>query len=333
MLEKLNFPKVSVLIPVYNVEKYVERCILSVLNQTMQEGVEIIIVNDSTPDRSMEIIHEALDTHSTNMDIHIYNHETNRGQAATRNTAMSYATGEYTIHVDSDDYIEPDMLEKMYAKAVETDADIVFTNFLEEYIDRCVCMSAHYNESRRVLLKNVIRGNCSSLCNKLIRRSLYIENNIHWSEGYDMSEDYMVMVPLCFSTHKIAYIPSAFYHYIQYNTSSITKGIISQRELNGWIYASDSLVEFIKANKITGFDTDVTFRLLATRLRCMMNVCRKEGKNYSKLYSNIGWKYKWLFIKEMQGIRMKIGACLASFGCVYLFYFLLSLRRYLLGDK
>ena len=127
MLEKSNVPKISVLIPVYNVEKYVERCITSVLNQTMQEGVEVIIVNDCTPDRSMEIIRETLCVHlkKNGMTVRIVEHKINRGSAAVRNTAMDYATGDYIIHIDSDDYVEPDLLEKMYSKAVERGSDIV----------------------------------------------------------------------------------------------------------------------------------------------------------------------------------------------------------------
>ena len=112
MLAKSNAPKISVLIPVYNVENYVERCITSVLNQTMQEGVEVIIVNDCTPDRSMEIIRETLCVHlkKNGMTVRIVEHKINRGLAAVRNTAMNYATGDYIIHIDSDDYIEPDLL-------------------------------------------------------------------------------------------------------------------------------------------------------------------------------------------------------------------------------
>ena len=86
MFEESNHPKISVLIPVYNVEKYVRRCLFSVLNQTMQEGVEVIIVNDCTPDHSMEEIFEALRAYSGNergekMSVRVVNHDTNHGQA------------------------------------------------------------------------------------------------------------------------------------------------------------------------------------------------------------------------------------------------------------
>lgn len=139
MLEKLNPPKISVLIPVYNVEKYVGRCILSVLNQTIQESMEIIIVNDCTPDNSMRVINEVIHSSSNTLngkELKIINHETNRGIAFTKNTALNHATGEYILQIDSDDYMETDMLEKMYAKAIATDADIVGCDLWRVYMDK-----------------------------------------------------------------------------------------------------------------------------------------------------------------------------------------------------
>ena len=323
-------PKVSVLIPVYNVEKYVERCILSVLNQTMQEGVEVIIVNDCTPDRSMEMIRKLLRTHlkENGMMVSIVEHEKNRGQAAARNTLMKYAIGDYTIFVDSDDYVEHDMLEKMYSKAVETDADIVMADFWNEHIDKHTYMSACYSESKRVLLGNVIRGKCNNLWNKLIRRSLYIENNINWSEGYDMAEDYSVMVPLCFTAHKVVYIPSAYYHYVQYNLSSITKRAMSQRELDGSVYGTNNMIKFIEATKIMGFDADIAYRLLFIRYWCILNSIDKANKNsYLKLYSNVSFRYKFLFVMHTRGIGTKVCTFLITFGCVPLLRVLLLVKN------
>ena len=118
MLAKLKTPKISVLIPVYNVEKYVERCILSVLNQTLQEEIEVIIVNDCTLDRSMIVIDKVLEnlSESRKQLIKIINNKKNKGIAFTRNEALKYATGEYILQIDSDDYLETDMIEKMYNK-------------------------------------------------------------------------------------------------------------------------------------------------------------------------------------------------------------------------
>lgn len=116
---------ISVIIPVYKVEKFVERCVRSIMNQTYTEGVECIIVNDCTPDDSMKIVEKLIADYTGTICFKLLYHKQNCGLAAVRNTGMSAATGEYILHIDSDDYCEPDMLEKMYSKAIEENADIV----------------------------------------------------------------------------------------------------------------------------------------------------------------------------------------------------------------
>lgn len=103
---------ISVIVPVYNVEKYIERCITSIINQTFTEGVECIVINDCTPDKSMEIVERLVSKYDGSIQFKLIYHEKNKGIAAVRNTGLDTATGDYTIYIDSDDYCELDMLEK-----------------------------------------------------------------------------------------------------------------------------------------------------------------------------------------------------------------------------
>lgn len=241
MLENSVSPKISVLIPVYNVEKYVERCILSVLGQTMQEGVEVIIVNDCTPDRSMEIIHEVLRVYlkESKMKFRIVEHDTNQGSGVTRNTLMANAKGDYTIYIDSDDYIESDMLEEMYNKAIEEDADIVGCDIILEYPQK----REEWVYDNDSLMR--IEGVYSSLCNKLIRKSLYVEHNIS-SFNISMWEDTSVTFRLRFFSKKTVVIPKGFYHYIVgENDNSICKNY-TIKNLEEQILCAKKLEEFIK---------------------------------------------------------------------------------------
>ena len=334
MNETVIHPKVSVLIPVYNVEKYVGRCIDSVLHQTMQKGVEVIIVNDCTPDRSMEIIFEALRAYENEvpaekrMSVRVVHHDTNRGQAAVRNTAISYATGDYTIHVDSDDYLEPDMLEKMYAKAVEEDADIVIADHWDVLNEKKV------NEYRKVppfndirqFRSKVIQERCSSVWDKLIRRSLYADNGIRWTEGKDMREDHMVMVPLCFYAQKIVYIPHAFYYYVKFNTDSITHKS-TEREKNGCLFAAESLKSFIASHYIEGYEDDVNFFLLKMKCSCIIHSSRKEVDKYLHLYPEANRSRKY-FIQAAPSLSLKVQYFLASYGYVKLLRSFLWFKNY-----
>ena len=121
--------KISVCVPIYNVEKYFEQCLESLFTQTMLDGVEFVFVNDCTPDSSMIILQRTLQKYpALREQVVIYNHEQNRGLAAARNTALELSHGEYIIHVDSDDWVEPNYLEELYTTITGNDADIAICN-------------------------------------------------------------------------------------------------------------------------------------------------------------------------------------------------------------
>lgn len=121
----MNKAKVSIIVPVYNVEKYIDRCLNSLVNQTLKE-IEIIIVNDNTPDNSMKICEEYAKRDNR---IKIYNKEQNEGLGLTRNYGIKKANGEYIAFVDSDDYVDNDFYEKLYNKIIKTNSDICFAEY------------------------------------------------------------------------------------------------------------------------------------------------------------------------------------------------------------
>ena len=120
-------PLISVIVPIYNVERFIERCVKSLMEQTLQD-VEYIFVDDAATDNSMKILAATLSIYSDH-NIRILVHQENKGLPAARNTGLAVATGEYVFHCDSDDYMEKDMLEVLYKKAKETDADIVWCDW------------------------------------------------------------------------------------------------------------------------------------------------------------------------------------------------------------
>lgn len=307
MTKNSSAPQISVLIPIYNVEKYVERCLLSVLNQTLQEGVEVIIVDDCTPDHSMEIIQRILVEYSDKirMTVRIIEHVRNRGQAAVRNTLMSHAKGEYILFIDSDDYVDTDMLEKMYVKATETGADIVMVDILKEYSDKEKLQKIPYYQEKSKILSSIIRDKNSYLWNKLIRRSLYVENRICWTEGMDMWDDYSVVVPLCYAAHRIEFVPDVYYHYVQYNMSAITKRKVTQKEIAGRLDAIEKLDKLVREKGLTGVDWDVAYIKLKAKLWCMKNSQRQAQREYRYLYPELAL-YKWGLLQMYPGKFCKL---------------------------
>lgn len=236
--------KVSVIIPVYNVEKYIEHCARSLMEQTLMD-IEYIFVDDCTPDHSMEILQRVLTDYPERLEnIRIIHHTQNSGSAAVRNTGLQIAQGEYIIHCDSDDWVEPDMYKAMYAKAKETDADIVVTDFYYECADHTSIQEQNYPDNPLFCVKKMLAGelHCGTW-NKLVRKAIYVENNISFPDGVNMWEDVLTTISLCFHSAKIVYLPKAYYHYVQFNANSYTQRM-SEKSLRNQIEAIKRLEIF-----------------------------------------------------------------------------------------
>lgn len=245
-------PLVSIIIPVYKVEKFIERCARSIFEQTY-ENLEIIFVNDSTPDNSIEILNYVLNDYPhRKQQTHVINFETNQGVASARNTGMKNSTGKYSIQFDSDDYVESTMIEEMVTIAEKESADITICDFMYIYPNQTKHLHVNPSLNPHVLLQQVLTGEVhSSLCNKLIKRTLYLKHDITFIEGLNMREDLSVMFRLLYFARKIAYIPKPFYNYILTNTTSYTATKMSPAHQKNAIHISLLVEEFSKTHQIS----------------------------------------------------------------------------------
>lgn len=213
--------KVSVIIPVYGVERFVERCIRSLLEQTLQE-IELIVVDDCSPDNSIAIIQRVVGEYPHRL-VKFITHETNKGLPAARNTGLAIARGEYIFHCDSDDFVEPDMLETLYDAAKEKDADIVWCDWFLSFEKNERYMKQPAYGTPMDALKAMLAGQMKfNVWNKLARRRLYVDNGILFPAGYAMGED-MTMMLLFAVAKKVVYVPKAFYHYVKLNSSAYSQ--------------------------------------------------------------------------------------------------------------
>lgn len=216
----MSTPLVSILLPVYNVEPYIERCLRSIFEQTY-ENLEYIIVDDASPDKSIDVVQKISAEYPHRKDnVHIIRHETNKGISASRNTLIANARGEFVSHVDPDDWLEPNAIELFVRKQQETNADIVTGHTYFHYADRIEtdANKGHYNPSHRELLFNMIMEDIdiASIIRvywaKLIRRSLYIDNGITSNET--MHRDDLLPLYKLFHLANIVICADFFiYHY------------------------------------------------------------------------------------------------------------------------
>lgn len=218
-------PKVSILVPVFKASAYIEKCAESIFNQTF-EDIQYIFVNDATPDDSMEklnlVIHRFPARKNQIMIIH---NSENKGSGFTKNLALDSASGDYIAFVDSDDYIDADMIEILYLKAINENADIVVSDIFMEYINRKEIINEYVAETKGEQFADMIRNDRlhSFLCDKLVTRNLYLHPECRIPEGLNYLEDRHVMTRLFYFAEKIVKVNRAFYHYIQYNENAITK--------------------------------------------------------------------------------------------------------------
>lgn len=229
--------KVSIIISVYNVEKYIEECLESVINQTLKE-IEIIVVNDGTQDNSMKKIKNFL----SDERIIVINKE-NGGVSSARNVGLEIARGEYISFIDSDDFIEKNMMKDLYESSKQS--DVIICDIVE-----------YDNKSKEINRRNIKKHIKTSdkgeyfwsyvgteSCNKIYKRNFLLENNIKFIENIIYEDILFVFYSLFLST-KVKYIDYGYYYYRVNRENSIMNSIDHKKLLNAFNKINMALENF-----------------------------------------------------------------------------------------
>lgn len=301
-------PKVSVLVPVYGVEKWIEHCARSLFEQTL-EDVEFIFVNDCTKDRSIEVLRSVAKDYPTR-NIHIIEHEKNAGVLAAIQTAMDNAKGDYWIFCDSDDFVESTYCEKLYNAAKSTGADIAACNIREEWGSWACDRKFKYDKMTLWDELHTLDINSAvhqALWNKLINARIYKEHNIEWWYDVKSCDDYFYYLRVVSFANFTTIVPESLYHYNKINGASITHNLslaAYQSRLRGIHY----LEQFYKDNNL---QTDASELINYLKVRCRMGlffVATKEAvqcfkENFKESNSYI-WKVPDMSTAEKMLARM-----------------------------
>ena len=223
-------PKVSVIVPIYKVEKFIEPCIRSLLEQTI-EDIEYVFVDDCSPDASMEILERVIKDYPERAEgIHIIRQSVNRGVAEARYRGMVEAKGEYVAMCDSDDWVEKDMYEKMHRKAQEMDADMVGCDFYEEYPDHRVYISQSFDMPQEECIKKMLYASIGGhLWRRLVKKEILNQCGLQLLSGVNMWEDLVICIKMHYFAKKVGYVDEGLYHYVQYNTGSLVHAVSSRQ--------------------------------------------------------------------------------------------------------
>ena len=215
----MNSPKISVIVPIFRAEDTLLRCLDSLKAQTF-EDFEVLMIDDGSPDRCGEIMDEYAEKDNRFKAFH----KENGGVSSARQFGIDHAIGDYTIHADPDDWVEPTMLEDLYNKAKKEDSDMVICDFYietykgQEYVKQQPSALDHLTVQKELFQQ--LHGSC---CNKLVKRACYSEYGVKFPQDITFCEDQYVICAMLMHDIRVSYLPKAFYHYVRDDAESLSR--------------------------------------------------------------------------------------------------------------
>lgn len=301
--------KVSVIVPVYGVEKFIERCAVSLFEQSLDD-VEFIFVDDLSPDKSIEILETIIERYPKRKPYaQIVRHSQNRGLPAARNTGLAVAQGEYIYHCDSDDYLAPTALEQLYNTADMTAAEIVWCDYFLTFSskERRMVQPGYSNPTEAII--GMLSGKLKyNVWNKLVKRNLYYENNIKFPESYSMGED-MTMIRLFLHAKSVTNVKEPLYHYVRQNSGAMTQSY-SERKIAEMIHNINQTINYISDNSDEDFTKEFAFFKLSSKLPLLISDKTENYRIWNSLFPEAN---RYILANKYQSIRTRALEWLASY--------------------
>lgn len=221
----------SIIIPIYGVEKYIEECLDSIISQEC-EGIDLecILIDDCTPDNSMTVVSKKLQEYHGGINFIIKHHDINRGHCAARNTGLKYASGDYVLFVDSDDILAPKALQSLYEELNKTnvcEVDVIMGNAYDRMDKRCIMdfdddtSFLIENNKEEALRKLLSRELFHTSWNKLVKKAMLIRDKIYFEEGI-INEDLLWSYLVFLHAKSVLIVPKVTYIYAKDNPTNIT---------------------------------------------------------------------------------------------------------------
>lgn len=298
--------KVSVIIPIYNSEKYIEKCVRALFEQTLEE-VEYIFIDDKSTDNGIKKIEEIVSEYPKRAEqIKIIRNKENNGVSRSRQRGVEVAKGEYIIHCDSDDWTEPSMYEEMYNEGVRRGANIIGCDFVEEFPERSEYRKQDFLQNGEEICKGILerRFHSGLWCRMVKREFINSLDNKFWPDVSYM-EDTLYIFPLHLNNKDMAYIPKGLYHYRQVE-GSLTH-TLNLRQLESALFVMTKIGEMIggKESMTDSFQKGMAYHAqgLITRLDSY------SPKRWRELTENIPISYFGSFSHRLSPIlvRMHLG--------------------------
>lgn len=311
-----NIIRVTILMPIYKVEQYLEKTLNSIFSQTYPY-LDYVFVNDCSPDNSLQILKDAIIKYKIEKNkFTIINHFRNEGIAVSRADCIANAKGDYVYFVDSDDWIEENTVEQMVSATNGGAVDIVGCDFMKDFVSgQTTYHHEDYSESCMGNLYKCLNYDIATVLWKLlIRRSLF--DNFTITPHVDIVEDYIMSVKLYYYANSFVSIPKAFYHYVQYNQARVS--LQTLWSVNMHIKGVKEVEEFCREKGL--YDDDVEHKLLLRKFNIKSNFLTKQLLDYQS-YKQTFPEAKSIWREMNYSTKERIKFWLAEHG----FYSLLKL--------
>ncbi len=297
-------PKISVIVPVYNVEKYLEKCLDSLVNQTLQD-IEILVINDSTPDNSQMIIDRYVNKYPNMVKSFI---KPNGGIASVRNFGLTHAQGDYIAFVDGDDYVELDMFEILYYEAKKNNANVVVSDFYFTYEHKETVYKEYPYQNSKEMIVNLF----AVLWNKIYKRSYLESLGLTFIES-SRFEDVSYLLRMAPYYENFYFVPKPFVHYVQ-RTSSLTAS--HNYKVKDIIIVLNDILKYYKDKGFyQTYENEIEYVFIRFTLgqpfRSSSKIANKEDRAYSLdlLWSTLNNNFpQWRknpYLRTLPGVKNK----------------------------
>ena len=274
-------PRISVIIPVYKVAPFAERCARSLMDQTFSDA-EFIFVDDASPDDSIDIIKRVCRDYDRNVSF--LKHDVNRGLPAARNTGLSAASGNFIYHCDSDDYLEPTLLQDLYDATEKEGANYAYCDFFLDFgSSRRYMSNPSFSKPEKMVKEGFLAGTMKyNVWNKLVKKELYSNNGISFPEGHPMGED-MTMITVATKASKCVHVPKALYHYMKTNSGAYSSSL-SQKSLDDIRSNVDRTIDGLNAWDVADKERFLEFFKLSIKLPFLFSGENAQYKLWKEWY-------------------------------------------------
>jgi glycosyltransferase involved in cell wall biosynthesis len=305
--------KVSVVVAIYQAEKYLKRCIDCLKNQTFSD-FEVLLIDDGSTDKSGEIC-EAVSSRDTRF---VTIHKCNGGVSSARQLGVERSQGDFIIHVDPDDWFECNMLKSMYERAIQDNADMVISDFYKENGGISEYKKQEFESCSPLdVLKSFFENNHAACWNKLIKSSVIKENNIKFDEKLSYSEDLSYMCDLLRLDIRISYVNEAYYHYVYYPNSSLVNKY--NRAIADYdLFLAETILKKTNAYKFR----DIAKRYMATSI--------VNRAYYGNVFSNSEFRNRYFYLRKKWMLNSPLKKMIIMYlSCVGLYRFVYSIECYM----